>query len=83
MAAARPGTISRGPADKIIDVRVDLLTAIGDHHGKVGCHLPLVEPDAAQEALMEQHRSALTVRGVLKDGLYRGAQLEPCTVASE
>ncbi len=75
-------TISRGKGDKIIDVRIDLLTAIGSYEGKVGCHLPLVEPNAALNAVMEKNRSALTVRGTLKDGLYRGAQLDPCTVVS-
>ena len=76
-------TISRGKGDKIIDVRIDLLTAIGSYEGKVGCHLPLVEPDPALNALMEKNRPALTVRGTLKEGLYRGAQLDPCAVVSQ
>lgn len=76
-------TISRGAGDKIIDVRIDLLKAIGDYEGKVGCHLPLVEPDPALTALMEKNRSALTVRGTLKEGLARGAQLDPCMVVSQ
>lgn len=75
-------TISRGAADKVIDVRIDLLREIGNYDGKVGCHLPLVEPDAALNARLEKNRSALTVRGTLKEGLARGAQLDPCTVVS-
>lgn len=76
-------TTSQDKAKKIIDVRVDLLTKIGQFTPSVGCHLPEVQPDPALLATMDRNRPALTVRGTISDLVFDAPQLEPCSIESK
>ncbi len=76
-------TTSKDKAKTIIDVRVDLLTKIGNFKPSVGCHLPEVEPDPALLATMDRNRPALTVRGTISDLAFDAPQLEPCSIESK
>lgn len=75
-------TISRKlPKDggAIIDVRLDLMVEAGKFARKVGCHLPLVEPEGALKESLEKNKAKLTVKGTIKDFVFGELQLDPCT----